>query len=150
MAGDDMRGLAARWGLHRTTVAGHLRRAGVELRRQGIALDRINETIRLTSEGWPLQRPAERFSRDDETVRQALKRAGVHCGVRGSVRSKSSTGNLSRHGPLTALQRLDCPLQHPARRAMRSYPHRITRLLSHESSHYSVAVTVSKSPSGWP
>ena len=39
-AGDDMHELADRWGLHRTTVAGHLRRAGVALRRRGIPTER--------------------------------------------------------------------------------------------------------------
>ena len=76
-AGDDMTVLAARWGLHRTTVASHLRRAGVALRRQGVPADRLDEAVRLYAEGWSCQRLAERFDCDDETVRQALKRTGV-------------------------------------------------------------------------
>ncbi|PLS80655.1 hypothetical protein CYG49_04550, partial [Candidatus Saccharibacteria bacterium] len=76
-AGDDMTVLAVRWGLHRTTVADHLRRAGVAVRKRGISPERLTEAIRLYGEGWTCQRLAERFERDDETVRQALKRAGV-------------------------------------------------------------------------
>jgi transposase-like protein len=75
--GDDMKALADRWGLHRTTVAGHLRVAGVKLRRQGIPQERLDEAVRLYGEGWSCQRLAERYDCDDETVRQALKQAGV-------------------------------------------------------------------------
>ncbi|PLS80658.1 hypothetical protein CYG49_04565 [Candidatus Saccharibacteria bacterium] len=76
-AGNDMTMLATRWGLHRTTVAGHLRRAGVTLRRQGIPDERLGEAVRLYEDGWSCQRLADRYKCDDETVRQALKRAGV-------------------------------------------------------------------------
>jgi DNA-directed RNA polymerase specialized sigma24 family protein len=76
-AGDDMKVLATRWGLHRLTVAAHLRRAGVELRRQGLSDEQLGEAARLYGEGWSLQRLAERYQCDDETVRKYLKRAGV-------------------------------------------------------------------------
>jgi hypothetical protein len=77
-AGDDMKVLADRWRVHRTTVAGHLRRGRVTLRRQGLPIERFDEAIRLYGEGLPLERLAKRFDSDDETVRQALKRAGVN------------------------------------------------------------------------
>lgn len=73
-AGDSMKALAARWQLHRTTVAEHLRRAGVKLRRLGIPPERVVEVAQLYVEGWSCQRLAERYGCDDETVRQALKR----------------------------------------------------------------------------
>jgi DNA-directed RNA polymerase specialized sigma24 family protein len=76
-AGASMKELAARWQLHRTTVAAQLRRARVELRRQGVPAGRLDEAVRLYGEGWSCQRLAERYDCDDETVRQALKRAGV-------------------------------------------------------------------------
>lgn len=76
-AGDDMTVLAARWDMHRTTVAAHARRAGVELRRQGVPGDRLDEAIRLYADGWSLKRLGERYGCDDETVRQALKRTSV-------------------------------------------------------------------------
>ena len=75
--GDDMTVLAARWGLHRTTVAAHLRRAGVTLRRQGVSAERLSEAVRLYAAGWSCQRLAERYGCDAETVRQALRHAGV-------------------------------------------------------------------------
>jgi DNA-directed RNA polymerase specialized sigma24 family protein len=76
-AGASMEELAAQWQLHRTTVAAQLRRAGVELRRQGLPAERMDEAVRLYGEGWSCQRLAERYNCDDETVRQVLKRAGV-------------------------------------------------------------------------
>jgi hypothetical protein len=76
-AGADMKALATRWDLHRTTVAGHLRQADVRLRRHGMPSERLDEAVRLYGEGWSCQRLAERYRCDDETVRQALLRAGV-------------------------------------------------------------------------
>ncbi len=76
-AGADMRGLAERWAVHRTTVAGHLRRAGVKLRRQGLSDEQLAEAVRLYGEGWSLQRLTERYECDAETVRTYLKRVDV-------------------------------------------------------------------------
>lgn len=72
-----MNTLAARWGIHRTTVAGHLRQINVALRRQGLPAGDLTNVVRLYGEGWSCQRLAERYRCDHETVRQALKRAGV-------------------------------------------------------------------------
>ncbi len=72
-----MRELAVRWQVHRTTVAGHLRRAVVELRRQGLSEEQLGEAVRLYGEGWSLQRLAERYGCDPETARAYLKRVGV-------------------------------------------------------------------------
>jgi lambda repressor-like predicted transcriptional regulator len=76
-AGLDMQALAAHWNLHRTTVAAQLRRAGIELRRQGIPAERLEEAAALYSRGWSCQRLAERYGCHAETVRQVLKRNGV-------------------------------------------------------------------------
>ncbi len=76
-AGADMRELAVRWQVHRTTVAGHLRRAGIELRRQGLSDGQLDEAVRFYGEGWSLQRLAERYGCDAETVRQGLRNVGV-------------------------------------------------------------------------
>jgi transposase-like protein len=76
-AGEDMKTLAARWQLHRTTVAGHLVKAGIELRRQGLPDNRLRDAAQLYSEGWSCARLAERFDCNAETVRQRLKAAGV-------------------------------------------------------------------------
>lgn len=76
-AGASMKDLANQWRLHRTTVAAHLRQAGVALRRRGVPDAQLSEAVRLYSEGGSCQRLAERYHCDDETVRQALKGAGV-------------------------------------------------------------------------
>lgn len=75
--GASMKELAVRWGLHRTTVAAQLRQAGVQLRRQGIPDDHLDEAVRRYGDGWSCQRLAQRYGCDAETVRQALTRAGV-------------------------------------------------------------------------
>lgn len=72
-AGADMKQLAQTWAMHRTTVAAQLRKAGVELRRQGVPDERLQEAVRLYAEGWSLQRLAERYGCDAETVRTTLK-----------------------------------------------------------------------------
>jgi DNA-directed RNA polymerase specialized sigma24 family protein len=76
-AGAGIKELAARWDLHRTTVAARLRRAGVQLRRQGVPDTLLNEAIQLYGEGWSCQRLAGRYGCDAETARQTLRRAGV-------------------------------------------------------------------------
>ncbi len=82
-----MKQLATRWQLHRTTVAAHLRLSGVQLRRQGLPANRVDEAIRLYGEGWSCERLAERYHCDDETIRQSLKRAGAtRYGDRGNGR----------------------------------------------------------------
>lgn len=77
-AGDDMKVLADRWRVHRTSVAAQLRRAGVELRRQGVPADVLDDAIRLYREGWSCARLGERYGCDAETVRQALLTSGIH------------------------------------------------------------------------
>lgn len=72
-----MKELAGRWKLHRTTVAGHLRKSGVKIRRRGIPGDQLAEASRLYGEGWSCQRLAARYSCDAETARQALLRLGI-------------------------------------------------------------------------
>ena len=59
------------------TAATQLRQAGVRLRRQDVPAARLNAAIEFYHDGWPCQRLAERHGCDTETVRQALKRAGI-------------------------------------------------------------------------
>jgi DNA-directed RNA polymerase specialized sigma24 family protein len=77
VASASMKVLAERWGPHRTTVAGHLRRDEVALRRQEVPTERLDEASRLYGEGWSCQRLAERCDCDEETVREDLERSGV-------------------------------------------------------------------------
>ncbi len=76
-AGADMKELAERWSVHRTTVAGQLRRAGVALRRQGLSYEHLREAVRLYGEGWSLHRLSQRYECDAETVRTYLSGAGL-------------------------------------------------------------------------
>ena len=75
--GASMQKIAKRWELHRTTVAEHLRRAGIQLRRQGIQTELLEEAATLYARGWSCRRLAERYGCNSETVRQALMHAGV-------------------------------------------------------------------------
>ncbi len=68
-AGDYMAVLAKRWGLHRTTVTEHLRRRGVKRRGAGVSPGALAEVVRLYVNAWSLQRLAERYACDAETVR---------------------------------------------------------------------------------
>jgi hypothetical protein len=76
-AGASMTALADCHGLHRTTVASHLRGAGVEFRRQGLNDGEVREASRLYADGWPLSRLGARYDCAADTVRLALLRAGV-------------------------------------------------------------------------
>lgn len=77
-AGSSMNDLANSFQVHRTTIAGHLRRLNVPLRRQGLPDEQLAEAVSLYGVGWSCQRLAERYHCCDETVRQTLRRAGVN------------------------------------------------------------------------
>jgi len=76
-AGDDMRVLAKRWDVHRSTIATHLKRAGICLRRKGLSEAQVIKSIELYAKGWSCQRLAEQFGCDDGTIWQALRRNRV-------------------------------------------------------------------------
>jgi DNA-directed RNA polymerase specialized sigma24 family protein len=76
-AGASIQELAARWGIHRTTVAAQLRQTGVQLRSRGVPADRRAEVVRLYNHGWSCQRLAERYGCNATTVWKVLQRAGV-------------------------------------------------------------------------
>jgi hypothetical protein len=69
--------VAAKFGIHRTTVASILRHHKVPLRRQGLSMDQVALGSRLYAEGLSLVRVAERFGCDAEAEGQAFIRAGV-------------------------------------------------------------------------
>ncbi|HEX4492092.1 MAG TPA: helix-turn-helix domain containing protein [Acidimicrobiia bacterium] len=74
--GESIAELAARFGIHRTTVMKHLDRAGVE-RRAGVIERHLERARTLYESGLSLAKVGEHFGVDGETVRQSLKRAGV-------------------------------------------------------------------------
>jgi DNA-binding transcriptional ArsR family regulator len=74
--GDTIDELATTFGIHRTTVMAHLERQTAP-RRSGTVTKDIDEAIRLYEGGWSLDRVGEHFGVDGETVRRALRAAGV-------------------------------------------------------------------------
>lgn len=76
-AGASVRGLAARRGVHRTTVTMQLRQAGVPVRRRGLTEESRTEAVRLYGEGWSCQRLADRYGCNATTVWKMLQQAGV-------------------------------------------------------------------------
>lgn len=77
VAGSPTTALMERYGLGKGTVLGVLHRAGVALRNQGLGDDDLPQAVTLYESGLSLKRVAEQMSCDAETVRQALKTAGV-------------------------------------------------------------------------
>ena len=73
---DTVNELAARFGIHRTTVMKHIERAGVE-RRAGIIDRHLHEARELYESGLSLAKVRHRFGVNGETVRQAFKRAAI-------------------------------------------------------------------------
>ena len=69
--------LAAEFRVHRVTVAAHLRRLAVPLRRRGLCNDDLSEAARLYHAGWSLARLGEKYGCHAETVRRALTQAGI-------------------------------------------------------------------------
>lgn len=84
-----MRELAAEFGVNRLTVATHLRRAEIPIRRGRLTSDEIREAARLYEQGWSSGRLAERFDVSADSVLKVLRRAGVAIRPRrGGLRSK--------------------------------------------------------------
>jgi transposase len=75
--GASMNELAQRHGVHRHTVAHGLTLDHCQLRRQGISQEQVPEIMRLYAEDWTLARLGEKYECDPETVRSALRSAGV-------------------------------------------------------------------------
>jgi len=68
--------LAGRFGVSRTTVMAHLRRAGVETR-YNLLEGRVDDAKSLYERGWSLVQVAAYFDVSAGTVLNAFKRAGV-------------------------------------------------------------------------
>ena len=73
--------LATMFDIDRTTVMANLSRLGAESRR-GIVHRRIDEARALYEQGWSLARIGDHFGVHAETVRLALRRAGVQARTR--------------------------------------------------------------------
>ncbi|MBF6252769.1 helix-turn-helix transcriptional regulator [Nocardia farcinica] len=70
--------LAAKFGIDRRTVSKHLKRMGVEMRRQGLSEEQIDEAVRLyVEQRWSLVRIGEKLEVDHGTVWNRLRERGI-------------------------------------------------------------------------
>ena len=76
-AGASINELAARSGVHRTTVAAHLDRQTVPRRRRGLSDEQVRDAVRRYRSGQSLARIADRHHVDPHTIRATLLRHGV-------------------------------------------------------------------------
>ena len=76
-AGASVNDLAAQFGIHRATVAQHLHRNGVPIRRRGLDDRQIDHAVHLYQQGLSLVRVGARLDVHAETIRQALRARGV-------------------------------------------------------------------------
>lgn len=76
-AGASINELAARYRVHRTTVAAHLDRNAVPRRRRGLTDDQASNAVHLYRSGQSLVRIAQRYHVDPHTVRAVLLHQGV-------------------------------------------------------------------------
>lgn len=85
-AGATERGLGAKFGIHRTTVAAHLERAGVQTRRgRGLEPAEVTEAVCLDGDGWSAARLGKRYGVSHHTITAALRKAGVAIRPRGRL-----------------------------------------------------------------
>lgn len=77
VSGDPTTVLMERYNLGKGTVLGILRRSGIELRNQGLKPGDLRRAIALYESGQSLTRVADQMACDAETIRQALKAAGI-------------------------------------------------------------------------
>ena len=76
-AGITLQELGAAFGLHRTTVSGILKRAGVNVRYRSLGSKDIELAIELYESGLSLVKVADRLSCNGGTVWRAFKQQGV-------------------------------------------------------------------------
>lgn len=73
-----MAALARRYDVRRETISKIIRSAGVQARSQrGINPAQVQEAAALYRTGWSLQRLAEHYGFDGQTIHTHLKRSGV-------------------------------------------------------------------------
>ena len=76
-AGADIRVLAGKYGVHRTTISTCLAKLAIPRRQVGLPPENIPEAARLYQEGWSLARLSGKFGCTDNTVRARLLEVGV-------------------------------------------------------------------------
>jgi hypothetical protein len=76
-AGESAKALAAEFGISRASLMLRLQAAGVEIRRQRLGVQEIEEATRLYASGLSLAKIGVRFGVDHTTLRRQLLRRGV-------------------------------------------------------------------------
>jgi len=76
-AGEGMKVLAARYGIHRHSVREHLDRAGVDRRPRRLSEEDIDAATAMYEAGSSLSKIGAHFGCDPTTVRRGLRRRGV-------------------------------------------------------------------------
>ena len=71
--GESAKRVGARFGIHPTTVATHLKRNGVRVRRQKLNDSEITELRTLRRKGWTYRALALKFEVSTETVRRLVR-----------------------------------------------------------------------------
>jgi transposase len=78
LAGDLVADIAARFGVSRTTVLGHVGRRGLPRRRDGWTNQQLRAAADLYAQGASLVAVGHRFGVDASTVRNRFRRTEVH------------------------------------------------------------------------
>jgi hypothetical protein len=76
-AGATVYELAVQFKIHRTTVSDHLRRQGVQMRRQSLDTQQLDVAAWLYEQGWSVAKIGRRWHVDGTTVWRALRARGV-------------------------------------------------------------------------
>lgn len=76
-AGESMKAIAHYYGLHRTTVAGHLKKRNVIFRDVTISEAQVDQAVKLYGSGLSLAAIAHQLGFTDGTIHTHLKRRGV-------------------------------------------------------------------------
>jgi lambda repressor-like predicted transcriptional regulator len=89
--GKSVDALAGEFGLHRQTILGYLKRAGIQMRRRpGLNAEQIETAVRLYGQGWSTYRLGKHFQLSPNAVRNTLIKAGVR------MRNKTDWHRLRR------------------------------------------------------
>ncbi len=76
-AGETSTGLAAEYGVAKSTILGILRASNVVVRRQPLTSEQVSESARLYESGLSLSQVSEALRVNQETMRVAILNAGV-------------------------------------------------------------------------
>ena len=76
-AGESMNALARHYELHRTTIASHLKNAGITARNVAISEQQVDQAVELYESGLSLAAIGKKLGINDTTIHTHLRRRGV-------------------------------------------------------------------------